>query len=169
LLVLTACGQPSERIQVTKEPPVPVLHDEVDNLLQTAMHAQTARIEKYLSAVALNAYLEAIARAERERVEASNRKVRVGKGAPSSTGRASAHPCGGSLPPCYVMMRESGGDIHAENPHSTASGKWQFVDGTWGGYGGYGHASNAPESVQDERARQVWAGGAGCSHWSACA
>ncbi len=76
--------------------------------------------------------------------------------------------CGGSLPPCWVMMRESRGDIHAENPTSTASGKWQIVDGSWGGSGGYSHASQAPEAVQDERARQLWAGGAGCSHWSAC-
>ena len=76
--------------------------------------------------------------------------------------------CGGDLPPCWVMMRESRGDIRAENPRSTASGKWQFLDGTWGGYGGYAHASHAPEQVQDERARQLWAGGRGCSHWSAC-
>ena len=76
--------------------------------------------------------------------------------------------CGGDLPPCWVMMRESRGDIRAENPRSTASGKWQFLYGTWGGYGGYSHASHAPEQVQDERARQLWAGGRGCSHWSAC-
>jgi hypothetical protein len=76
--------------------------------------------------------------------------------------------CGGNLPPCYVMQRESGGDIRAENPVSTASGKWQFIDGTWGGYGGYSHASDAPEDVQDARAAEVWANGAGCSNWSAC-
>lgn len=76
--------------------------------------------------------------------------------------------CGGDLPPCWVMRRESRGDIRAENPRSTASGKWQFLDGTWGGFGGYSHASHAPEQVQDARARQLWAGGRGCSHWSAC-
>jgi len=66
------------------------------------------------------------------------------------------------------MMRESGGNIRAQNPSSSASGKWQFIDSTWAGYGGYAHAKDAPESVQDEKARQLWAGGAGCSHWSAC-
>jgi hypothetical protein len=76
--------------------------------------------------------------------------------------------CGGVLPPCYVMMRESRGDIHAENPTSSASGKWQFLDSTWAGFGGYARASHAPESVQDAKAAQLWAGGAGCSHWSAC-
>lgn len=76
--------------------------------------------------------------------------------------------CGGSLPPCWVMMRESRGDIRAENPRSSASGKWQFIDSTWAGYGGYRHASHAPEKVQDDKARLVWADGRGCSHWSAC-
>lgn len=76
--------------------------------------------------------------------------------------------CGGDLPPCWVMMRESRGDIHAQNPRSTASGKWQFLDSTWAGYGGYRKARYAPEQVQDAKARQVWAGGRGCSHWSAC-
>lgn len=76
--------------------------------------------------------------------------------------------CGGDLPPCYVMWRESGGDIHAENPISTASGKWQFLDSTWNGYGGYAHAAWAPALVQNAKAREVWAGGAGASHWACC-
>lgn len=76
--------------------------------------------------------------------------------------------CGGDLPPCYVMNRESGGNIRAKNPTSTASGKWQFLNSTWQGYGGYGSAMDAPEEVQDARARALWSGGSGCSHWSAC-
>lgn len=76
--------------------------------------------------------------------------------------------CGGSLPPCYVMWRESGGNPLAENPISTASGKWQFLDTTWNGYGGYSHASHAPVQVQDAKARELWAGGAGASHWACC-
>ena len=84
---------------------------------------------------------------------------------------AAAYPsgqCGGDLPPCYVMRRESGGDIHAQNPRSTASGKWQFLDSTWAGYGGYAKARYAPEKVQDAKARLLWDRGRGCSHWSAC-
>lgn len=76
--------------------------------------------------------------------------------------------CGGSLPPCWVMMRESRGDIRAQNPRSTASGKWQITDGTWSRHRGYAKARYAPERVQDEKARLLWAGGRGCSHWSAC-
>jgi len=85
-----------------------------------------------------------------------------------------AHPpyrsgqCGGDLPPCYVMMRESRGIITARNPRSTASGKWQFLRSTWANHRGYRDAYLAPEWVQDERARQLWNHGRGCSHWSAC-
>lgn len=74
--------------------------------------------------------------------------------------------CGGDLPPCYVLQRESGGNPKAENPTSTASGLWQFVDGTWNNFGGYHHASDAPVSVQNARAREVWANGAGASAWA---
>lgn len=46
-------------------------------------------------------------------------------------------------------------DYDNENPTSTASGAWQFIDGTWGDFEGYHHASDAPRDVQDRRARQV--------------
>lgn len=73
--------------------------------------------------------------------------------------------CGGNLPPCCVMMRESGGNPTAVNTSSGASGKWQFMSGTWANYRGYPTAASAPEWIQDERAAQLWAGGAGAGHW----
>lgn len=73
--------------------------------------------------------------------------------------------CGGDLPPCSVMMCESGGNLTAQNRHSTASGKWQILDSTWNGFGGYSRAMYAPESVQDDKARELYAGGAGRSQW----
>lgn len=88
--------------------------------------------------------------------------------APAPVAEQGTGRCGGDLPPCYVMMRESGGNIRAQNPSSSASGKWQFISSTWAGYGGYAEAYLAPESVQDAKARELWAGGAGCGHWSAC-
>lgn len=74
----------------------------------------------------------------------------------------------GGLPPWSVIHCESKGSYTAENPISTASGRYQIVDGTWDGYGGYQHASDAPPSVQDARAREIWANGAGKSHWREC-
>ncbi|MEZ5140030.1 MAG: transglycosylase family protein [Acidimicrobiales bacterium] len=88
--------------------------------------------------------------------------------APAPAAEPATGRCGGDLPPCWVMMRESGGNITAKNPSSSASGKWQFINSTWAGFGGYAEAWMAPESVQDAKARQLWAGGAGCGHWSAC-
>lgn len=84
--------------------------------------------------------------------------------APAPSGR-----CGGSLPTCAVMACESGGDIRVRNHRgSSASGKWQIIKSTWDGYGGYAEARDAPEHVQDAKARELWAGGAGRGHWRSC-
>ena len=71
------------------------------------------------------------------------------------------------IPDC-IVMRESGGSWTAENPTSSASGRYQFLDGTFAGAGGYAHASDAPPEVQIARAIEVWDGGNGCAAWSAC-
>ena len=90
------------------------------------------------------------------------------RAAPAPAAPASAR-CGGSLPTCGVMACESGGDIRVRNrAGSSASGKWQIIRSTWNGYGGYAEARDAPEHVQDAKARELWAGGAGASHWRSC-
>lgn len=87
--------------------------------------------------------------------------------------------CGGDLPPCYVMYRESKGNMYAVNPGhrgapygdpgdpwTHASGKWQFMPRTWNNYMGYPYAAAAPALVQNAKAREVWANGRGASHWA---
>jgi resuscitation-promoting factor RpfA len=56
-----------------------------------------------------------------------------------------------------VIAHESGGNPRAENPTSTASGLFQFIDGTWRHYASkvpsarkYYHAAHAPAKVQWE-------------------
>lgn len=69
-------------------------------------------------------------------------------------GATPAHnPPGGFL--ACVRRHESGGNYRAENPVSTASGAYQFLDSTWrtmsarAGHRGWGHAASAPPHVQD--------------------
>ena len=52
-----------------------------------------------------------------------------------------------------IKMQESNGDYQAEDPTSTASGAYFYIDGEWDRYGGYSHASDAPPEVQDDKMR----------------
>lgn len=54
-----------------------------------------------------------------------------------------------------IRTFESGGDYTAESASSTASGAYQFLDSTWGGYGGYARAKDAPPPVQDAAAAEL--------------
>lgn len=78
--------------------------------------------------------------------------------------------CGGDLPPCWVRAIESNHDYRAYNRRGCGGrgcyGAWQFDPRTWDGYGGYDDPRDAPASVQDAKARELWDNGRGCSHWS---
>lgn len=57
-------------------------------------------------------------------------------------------------------------DYHATNPRSTASGAWQVLRGTWDHYRGYDTAQDAPVSVQDAFAVELYAA-RGTQPWTA--
>lgn len=140
-----------------------VAYAEALNRYKGALYAAVAEQVRYdrAQAARVRAAIEANERHDRAAVEDD-----PAESGPETQGSGA---CGGDLPPCYVMMRESGGSLTAENPNSTASGKWQFLDSTWHSVTGLpGSASDYSEAQQDAAARAAWAGGAGCSHWSAC-
>lgn len=75
------------------------------------------------------------------------------------------------MPDALVKIRycESGGDYTAQNPTSSASGAYQFLDSTWRGIpgtSGYARAKFAPASVQDAAAIWLYQQ-AGTSPWLA--
>lgn len=70
-----------------------------------------------------------------------------------------------------VRAHESRGDYTAQNPSSTASGAYQFLDSTWrnvapkAGFPGYSRAKYAPPRVQDHVALWLYNNG-GKSAWN---
>lgn len=66
-----------------------------------------------------------------------------------------------------IVKCESGGNIRAQNPTSSASGKYQFIDSTWKAAGGSTkRAKDASEAEQDRVAARVFAA-QGSAPWNA--
>ena len=77
-------------------------------------------------------------------------------------------PSGYSTPPESIAQCESGGDP-TTNTGNGFYGKWQFTQQTWHAVTGLpGNASDYPESVQDQAAAKLYAGGAGAGNWPVC-
>jgi LysM repeat protein len=75
---------------------------------------------------------------------------------------------GGNVPSVAACIRqhESGGDYQAENPSTSASGAYQFVDSTWRSVTGLAPpASDYSKATQDRAFAELWDGGAGAHHW----
>lgn len=130
-----------------------------------------AHVGTYAQAVAVQQYLDALAAAEAARLAAAHHSGGGGRGggrcADGPVDYGDGHGVNDAIP-SSIVSRESNGNYGACNESSGACGKYQFTGQTWNGFGGYASACDAPPGVQDEKANEVWADGAGCSHWSAC-
>jgi hypothetical protein len=82
------------------------------------------------------------------------------------TPKARTSPKGGGDVMARIRQCESKSDYQAANASSSASGGWQIIDSTWGGFGGYKRAKDAPPGVQDAKAAQLVAA-RGTQPWNA--
>lgn len=95
---------------------------------------------------------------------------------PASTAPPVGTAGSGCVIPQYICQRESGGNYGAVNPSSGAGGLYQIMPSTWNAVAGQIGRPDligtppqyAAPSDQDAIATALWAGGNGCSHWSAC-
>lgn len=65
-----------------------------------------------------------------------------------------------------IARCESGGNSRAQNPGSTASGTYQFLDSTWRSLGGTGRAKDASPALQQRMAEKLLAS-RGTQPWNA--
>jgi hypothetical protein len=76
-----------------------------------------------------------------------------------------SHNAPGGIAAC-IRKYESGGNYRAQNPTSTASGAYQFINSTWRAITGrHDRAKDAPPSVQDAAFYKLWDHGRGAHHW----
>lgn len=151
-----------------------------------AREAEAARVAAEVKAAEEVAAAEArLAEEEAERVAAAQRRAVPPPRSTPTTVAASRSSgtsalavssggsgrCGGNLPPCSVMMAESGGDPNAVNATGCGGrgcyGKWQFDPLTSQSLGYDRPMNEYPEGVQDEAAAKLLAR-SGCSQWSTC-
>ncbi len=157
LLVLAACGGAEATSDPSPTTEHITRHDELNlplgtNYTEFMQDLAIGHGHLYAQNVYANAYLDGIRIAEEERQAALAAQRSSGAGWCNEAG---------------IIARESGGDPTVYNTSgSGASGLYQFMPGTWDGYGGYENAADAPPEVQQQKFNEVWAGGAGSSHWS---
>jgi hypothetical protein len=137
-----------------------------------------AELVKAIKDAQLAQFYEGLHQAELDKQAAAakaKQNPKVSNPSGPTTDYSSMEPCGGDLPPCWVKSRESGGNYGAFNPTGCV---WKGGRGCWGAwqFGGFWSGklglpldlSTATPEQQDAAARELWAGGAGCSNWNAC-
>ena len=162
-LSLSLCATPAPAL-----PPEPVLVSAAEQATARALWHEVGRARLIVAwADSLETELEGSPALEPE-ATAARRPPPGTSGPVAGTGTVNGYPCGGNLPPCSVLACESGGNPTADNPRSSASGLWQIISSTWDYHAGYPTAASAPVEVQNEKAAQLFAGGAGIGHWAQC-
>lgn len=109
-------------------------------------------------------------RERREAEEARQQQLAAAEaGAEASSPEPAASNGSGSLTgvAARIARCESGGDPTAQNPVSSASGLFQFIDSTWESVTGKpAPASDYSVGEQIAAFETLWAGGAGAGHWA---
>jgi hypothetical protein len=177
LLALSAC---SEAVMVSDAAPSAPFQPSAPSAQQMAAWSQEAAaelqalnlavwyhqaeintaVERWNAVVTFNAAVEAQAQAAAQAAAARAAAAARVRPAPA---RVSTPVRSGSVRTAPVAgTGRCGGGTNPARP----AGKWQIIGPTWNGYGGYATADQAPEAVQDAKAEQLYAGGAGRSQWS---
>lgn len=128
-------------------------------------HAAEVRARKAIRAAkAKKAAAERRAQEARAAAARAAQKKAAAKPAPRKTFSGGAGYTGMAV---RVARCESGGDPNAQNPSSSASGLYQFIDGTWSSVTGLAAPASA-YSVETQTAAfwKLWDNGRGSGHWA---
>ena len=141
------------------------LEDQARAQYEIAVAKAKAEAEaKAAAEAALAAQVAAEAKAKAEAKAAAEAAARRQVAARASRSTVRSAPSG-DIAAC-IRKYESGGNYQAQNRRSSASGAYQFLDGTWHRLTGLpGSAKDYPVDVQDAAFWKLWNGGSGARQW----
>lgn len=159
-VALAGCSSNPEPIQTTKS-------TQYVTETKTKTHTPAPRVKTKTKTETATATVPGptvtVASRSRERTPVNPAPNPVSTTPPANPTSAQAAPAG--IASC-IAKYESGGNPVAENPSSTASGLYQFLDTTWQAVTGLpGRAKDYPVSVQTTAFYKLWDNGAGANQW----